>query len=60
MSFKCRNVLGPSTLIECGGCNKKYFYALLLMDAPFKSTTTTIVQVCRMLVVVQDFFHVDG
>jgi hypothetical protein len=59
MSFKHINVLRTSTLIECGGCNEKYFYVLLLMDAPFKSTTT-IVQVCRMLIVVQDFFNVDG
>jgi hypothetical protein len=60
MSLKRRNVLGPSTLIECGGCNEECFYARLLMDTPLESTTTTIVQVCRMLVVVQDFFHVDG
>jgi hypothetical protein len=60
MSFKRRNALGPSTLIECGRCNEKYFYARLLVDTPLESTTTTIVQVCRILIVVQDFFHVDG
>jgi hypothetical protein len=59
MSFKYKNVLRPSTLIECGGCNEEYFYARLLVDTPLESTIT-IVQVCRMLVAMQDFFHVDG
>jgi len=47
-------------LIECGGCNEEYFYARLLMDTPLESIVTTIVQVCWMLVVVQDFLHVGG
>jgi hypothetical protein len=60
MSLKRINVLGPSTLIECGGCNEKYFYARLFMDTPLKSTTITIVQLCRMLLVMYDLFHVGG
>jgi hypothetical protein len=60
MSHKRKNVLGPSTLIECGGCNEKYFYARLFMDTPLESSTITIVQLCQMLVVMQDFFHVGG
>ncbi len=60
MSPKCRNVLGPWTLTECGGCNEEYFYARLLVDTPLESTTITIAQVCWMLILVQDFLHVGG
>jgi hypothetical protein len=54
MPLKHRNALGPSTFIECGGCNEEYFYAHVLVDAPLESTTITItiIQVCHMLVVV--------
>jgi len=29
MSPKRKNVLGPWTLIKCGGCNDKYFYVFV-------------------------------
>jgi hypothetical protein len=58
ISPKCINVLRPWTLIECGGCNEEYFY--VFVDTQLESTTTSIGQVCWMLVVVQDFFHVGG
>jgi hypothetical protein len=45
MSLKHKNALGPSTLIECGGCNEECFYAHLLVD-PLLESTTTIVQIC--------------
>jgi hypothetical protein len=59
MSPKHINVLGPWTLTKCVKDGTKNIFMGLLVDTPLESTTI-IAQICWMLVVVQNFFHVGG